>query len=136
MSNRLNQLSQQLILSEPPIEVIRRQSTIDRQELKQLAYGPNFMYRDRVFEMVLNHRDVFDHSFLLEYDRKTMRKKSAEQLLLFNQVCPLTFQEYLKNPNALSAITNAFSIYEGSLCVLLGVHLRLYCGTIFNLGLK
>ena len=95
MSSRLSQLSRQLIAEEPPIEAIRRKSTIDKDELKHLAYGPCAKYRDRIFTLMRSRRDIFDHSFIQEYDRKAMRKKCAEQLIALRDHCPLSYSEFV-----------------------------------------
>lgn len=136
MSNRLNQLSSQLIVEEPPIEAIRRKSTIDKQELKDLAYGPNAAIREKIFELILNNRDIFEHSFAEESDRKTVRRRSAEQILFYSKHNLQTYYEYLKNPNAFTMISNAFCYYDTALAVKIGVHLSLYAKCILNLGLK
>lgn len=99
-------------------------------------FGPNAHYRDKVFELVLKNRELFEHGFLEEHDRKTMRRKSAEQLLHYGKYCPQTYSEYLKNPNGFSLCYHALCSFDGSLAVKLGAHLGLYGKVIEYLGLK
>lgn len=101
-----------------------------------MAYGPNASYRDKIFEMIMSQRELFDHSFAEEHDRKTVRRKSAQQLLYYGSHNPQTYAEYLKNPNAITLVSNAMCFYDSALAVKMGVHIGLYGKCIYNLGVK
>ena len=77
MAERLERIAAQIKPEEPPIEQYRRNSKLDKLTLKKLCYGPNYEYREKVFDLILKNRDLFDHGFLEEHDRPTQRKRSA-----------------------------------------------------------
>lgn len=86
--------------------------------------------------MILSNRDVFQHNFIEEADRKTERKKSAEEVLFYGKNNLQTYYEFAKNPNSWTLIGNAFCAFDPGLAVKIGVHLGLYVKAIFNLGTK
>jgi hypothetical protein len=64
MSQRLESLGRQLQLEESPIEQYRKDSKIDQNEFKKLAYGPNLRYQERIFDMIIKNKDIFEHHFI------------------------------------------------------------------------
>jgi hypothetical protein len=60
-------------------------STVDRQEFKEISFGPNFAYRDKFFELVSSNRDVFRHKHLEEMSRKKQRHSLAKEILFYSK---------------------------------------------------
>lgn len=84
--------------------------------------------------MFSKNRDIFTHSHLEEYSRSEERQKTAELLLYYSQNKIVSEEEYLKDPNTMSALFGALNTYYPGLNIKYGVHFSLYYKCIFNLG--
>jgi hypothetical protein len=55
----------------------RNLSTIDKHEFKEVMYGKNWEWRDKMLQIIKDNPDIYKHHHLHEMNRPEFRKMSA-----------------------------------------------------------
>lgn len=133
---RILLLRNQLSAAENPkktLEAYRASSTVDINELRETFFGKHYEHRNRFYKIILND-PVFKQYFVVEADRKDLRRTALLQMKKIYEAFPMTYEDYLKDPSILLAFNSGILDFDQGLSVKFGVHFALYTKTIINLG--
>jgi len=121
-----------------PVETLaayRAKSTINVQLLREMLYGKFLVQRERIFKMV-SREPIFKHHTTLELSKKEHRYVAFKQvkkiLKEFQEM--LTYEDYLKDPEIFTIVSDTVFAFDQGTAVKLGVHYHLYTKTLLNLG--
>eukprot|EP00331_Platyophrya_macrostoma_P034164 CAMPEP_0176450386 /NCGR_PEP_ID=MMETSP0127-20121128/27116_1 /TAXON_ID=938130 /ORGANISM="Platyophrya macrostoma, Strain WH" /LENGTH=141 /DNA_ID=CAMNT_0017838053 /DNA_START=1 /DNA_END=423 /DNA_ORIENTATION=+ len=132
-TTRLLQLQKHLVASkveahvehQTPKETLalyRSKTTVNIPVLRELVYGKFLATREAIFRMI-NRESIFKHHTTLELDRKESRYLAFKQMKKIIKSLPefMSFDEYLKDPNILTVVSDLLWQFDQSTSVKIGV---------------
>lgn len=87
-----------------------------------------------MINIIENNPHLFHHYHLEESSRQERRQKVAISTFMIRDHIKITLEDYMRDPNILTLVSNAVLFNNLGLSVKNGVHLYLYMKALLNLG--